>query len=145
MSSLRARFGISAALVVAVVVGLSTFLNARIVSRALEAEALDAAAAIALGVAADLGEHTTPPSTADLVDLLADYRKAVPAVASVTVTAASPPAIVATTDATPPPRALELGQQAVARSKPGTSRLYEFVPGLVIALSAFACLITPPM
>jgi signal transduction histidine kinase len=115
VSSLRARFGISAALVVAAVVGLSTFLQARIVSRAVEAEALDAAAAIALGVAADLGEHAAWPSTAELEDLLADYRKAVPAVQSMTITAASPPAIVASTEATPPARALALGGDAVAR------------------------------
>jgi two-component system, NtrC family, sensor kinase len=115
VSSLRARFSISAALVVVAVVGLSTFLQARIVSRAVEAEALDAAAAIALGVAADLGEHPAWPSEADLEDLLADYRKAVPAVQSVTITAAAPPSIVATTDATAPPRALEMGKEAVAR------------------------------
>jgi two-component system NtrC family sensor kinase len=115
VSSLRARFGISAALVVAAVVGLSTFLQARIVSRAVEAEALDSAAAIALGAAADLGEHTGWPSEADLEDLLADYRKAVPAVQSVTITSASPPAIVASTETTPPPRALALGGEAVAR------------------------------
>ncbi len=115
MSSLRARFGISAALVVAVVVGLSTFLQARIVSRAVEAEALDAAAAIALGVAADLGEHQAWPSEADLEDLLADYRKVVPAVESVTITAASPPAVVVATDEKAPAPALKLGGQAVAR------------------------------
>ena len=86
--SLRARLGVSTALVIAAVVGLSTYLQARIVARAVEAEALDAAAAIALGVSADLGEHTQAPSTAELVDLLADYRKAVPAVRSITVTAA---------------------------------------------------------
>ena len=96
-------------------VGLSTYLQARIVARAVEAEALDAAAAIALGVSADLGEHTTPPSTAELVDLLADYRKAVPAVQSITITAASPPAVVASTDAAAPARGLSLGAQAVAR------------------------------
>src|SRR5258705_12562807 len=33
----------------------------------------------------------------------------------------------------------------IGASKPGTSRLYELVPGLVMAFSAFACLITPPM
>src|SRR2546427_7600144 len=33
----------------------------------------------------------------------------------------------------------------IGASNPGTSRLYEFVPGLVMALSAFACLMTPPM
>jgi two-component system, NtrC family, sensor kinase len=113
--SLRARLGVSAALVVAVVVGLSTYLQARIVARAVEAEALDSAAAIALGVSADLGEHTAAPSTAELVDLLGDYRKAVPAVQSITVTAASPSAIVASTDPEAPPRALGLGEQAVVR------------------------------
>ena len=115
MRSLRARLGVSAALVVAVVVGLSTYLQARIVARAVEAEALDAAAAIALGVSADLGEHTTTPSAAELVDLLGDYRKAVPAVESITVTAASPGGILASSDATAPPRALSLGEQAVVR------------------------------
>ncbi|HSD26657.1 MAG TPA: histidine kinase dimerization/phospho-acceptor domain-containing protein, partial [Vicinamibacteria bacterium] len=114
MSSLRARLGVSAALVVAAVVGLSTYLQARIVARAVEAEALDAAAAIALGVSADLGEHATAPSAAELVELLADYRKAVPAVQSITVTASSPSAIVATTDTTPSPRALTLGEQAMS-------------------------------
>src|SRR3954453_505758 len=33
----------------------------------------------------------------------------------------------------------------IGASKPGTRRLYEFVPGLVIAFSAFACLMMPPM
>ena len=120
MRSLRARLGISAALVVAAVVGLSTYLQARIVARAVEAEALDAAAAIALGVSADLGEHSTTPSTAELVDLLADYRKAVPAVQSITITAVSEAAAVASTDPTPQPRALGLGAQAVAEGEPVT-------------------------
>jgi two-component system NtrC family sensor kinase len=113
--SLRARLGVSAALVVALVVGLSTYLQARIVARAVEAEALDSAAAIALGVSADLGEHARAPSAAELVDLLGDYRKAVPAVQSITVTAAFPAAIVASTDATAPPRALPIGEEAIAR------------------------------
>ena len=117
MRSLRARLGVSAAVVVAAVVGLSTYLQARIVAQAVEAEALDAAAAIALGVSADLGEHTTTPSAAELVDLLGDYRKAVPAVQSITVTTASPVAIVASTEATAPPRALSLGEQAVVRGE----------------------------
>src|SRR6478735_10738267 len=33
----------------------------------------------------------------------------------------------------------------IGASNPGTSRLYELVPGLVIALSDFACLMTPPI
>ena len=103
---------------IAAVVGLSTFLQARIVARAVEAEALDAAAAIALGVSADLGEHAKAPSTAELEDLLADYRKAVPAVRSITVTAADPPSIVAGTDPQAPPAILELGARAVALNEP---------------------------
>ncbi len=120
MTSLRARLGVSTALVIAAVVGLSTFLQARIVARAVEAEALDAAAAIALGVSADLGEHVQAPTTPELVELLADYRKAVPAVRSITVTAADPPGVVAGSDTQAPPEALRLGQQAVARGEPVT-------------------------
>ena len=33
----------------------------------------------------------------------------------------------------------------IGASKPGTSRLYELVPGLVMAFSALACLMMPPM
>src|SRR3979411_337373 len=33
----------------------------------------------------------------------------------------------------------------IGASKPGTRRLYEFVPGLVMAFNALVCLITPPM
>ena len=120
MGSLRARLGVSAALVIAAVVVLSTYLQARIVARAVEAEALDAAAAIALGVSADLSEHATTPSTDELVDLLADYRKAVPAVQSITITAAAPATVIAGTDATAPPRALSLGERAVAGGEPVT-------------------------
>ena len=103
---------------IAAVVGLSTYLQARIVAKAVEAEELDAAAAIALGVSADLGEHTQAPTTAELVDLLADYRKAVPAVRSITVTAVAPPLIVAGTDAAVPNAALGLGERAVAQGEP---------------------------
>ena len=107
---------------VAAVVGFSTYLQARIVSKAVEAEALDAAAAIALGVSADLGEHAATPTAAELGDLLADYRKAVPAVQSITVTSAAPPLVVASTEGNAPTRAIALGQRAVggrAASRPG--------------------------
>ena len=80
---------------------------------AVETEALDAAAAIALGVSADLGEQAATPSAAELTGLLGDYRKAVPAVQSITITSASPPSVVASTEAVAPPRALPLGERAV--------------------------------
>jgi signal transduction histidine kinase len=111
--SLRARLGISAALVVAVVVGLGTYLQTRIVSRAVESEALDAAEAVALGVAADLGEHAAPPSVQELADLLGDYRKAVPAVQSLALTAGG--AVLAATDDEPPARVAALGAEAARR------------------------------
>jgi two-component system NtrC family sensor kinase len=121
VSSLRARLGVSAALVIASVVGLSTYLQARIVARTVEAEALDSAAAIALGVSADLGEQATTPTTAELVALLGDYRKAVPAVRSITVTSSASGAVVASTELEPPLRALELGAAAVAGAEPVTA------------------------
>jgi signal transduction histidine kinase len=115
--SLRGRLVVSAALVVAGVVGLSTYLQSRILAQAVEAEAVDAAGAVALGLAADLGEHTALPTAAELVGLLADYRKAVPAVQSITITAGTdgPSVFVASTETPPPPRALRLGEQAVAQ------------------------------
>src|SRR6267143_2149520 len=42
-------------------------------------------------------------------------------------------------------RLRELYARLTGASKPGTSRLYEFVVGLQIAASARACLRTPPM
>ena len=117
MWSLRARLGVSAALVVAAVVGISTYLQFRIVAGAVETEALDAAAAIALGVSADLGEQAATPSAAELTGLLGDYRKAVPAVQSITITSASPPSVVASTEAVAPPRALPLGERAVLQGE----------------------------
>jgi len=111
--SLRARLGISAALVVVVVVGLGTYLQTQIVSRAVEAEALDAAEAVALGVAADLGEHASPPTVQELAELLGDYRKAVPAVQSLAVTASA--SVVASTEADPPARVAALGAEAERR------------------------------
>lgn len=114
--SLRGRLVVSAALVVAAVVGASTYLQSRIVARAVEAEAVDAAAAVALGLSADLGEHPAPPTADELVGLLADYRKAVPAVQSFTITAGNGPTVfLASTEAPPPPRALRLGEQAIAQ------------------------------
>ncbi len=128
MASLQARLGISAAVVVALVVGLSTYLQARIVFRAVETEALDAAAAVALGIAADLGEHTKAPSASELVDLLGDYRKAVPAVQSITVTTGlgATGVAVASSEAPPPAQALRLAEQAV-----GQRELVTFADGPV--------------
>jgi two-component system NtrC family sensor kinase len=122
VKSLRARLGISAALVVALVVSLSTYMQSRIVSRAVEAESLDAAEAVALGVAADLGEHTTTPTAAELADLLADYRKAVPAVHSLTITAGPTGAtsVLASTEAAPPARIRVLAEEAVSRREIAT-------------------------
>ncbi len=132
MQSLRARLGVSAVLVVAVVVSLSTYLQTRIVSGAVEAEALDSAEAVALGVAADLGEHAAPPSAAELADLLGDYRKAVPAVQSLAVTSGG--AVLAATEASPPPRVGALGAEAAR-----TREIVTFADGpLALHLAAVA-------
>jgi signal transduction histidine kinase len=83
--SLRTRLSLSAALAIAVVVGGTSYLQDRITARAVEGEALDAAAATALGIAADLTEREAVPTAAELEDMFGQYVNAVPAVRAVTV------------------------------------------------------------
>ncbi len=118
MASLRSRLGLSAALVVAAVVSLTTFVLMRLVGHTLETEALDAAAAIALGVSADLADQPEAPSTAELDELLTDYRKAVPAVRSITVVIPNDDGLLVSTELPPPARAAQLGRLALAQAGP---------------------------
>ena len=116
--SLRARLVVSAALVIAAVVGLSTYLQSRIVARRGRGRGGRCGRrcrprALRRPRRAHRAAHRRPSWSS----LLADYRKAVPAVQSITITAGAPgPTIaVASTDAPPPPRALRLGEQAIAQ------------------------------
>ena len=111
--SLRARLGLSVALVVASVVGVATLLENRIVVGVVETEAMDAAAATALGIAGELGERPTSPSEADLDAMLFDFTRAEPALKSLTVTRVGEgegPAVVTTDDAPSPEAVAQAGQ-----------------------------------
>ncbi len=112
--SLRARLGLSAALVVAVVVFVATLIENQIVLNAVEAEAKDAAAATALGIAGELSERPAFPTGTDLDTMLFDFTRAEPALRSITVTGApggeGPPVI--TTDEAPASEALALSATA---------------------------------
>jgi two-component system NtrC family sensor kinase len=112
--SLRARLGLSVALVVAAVVGVATWLENRIVVGAVETEAMDAAAATALGIAGELSERGTFPAEADLDAMLFDFTRAEPALRSLTVTRDGDPggAAVVTTDDDPSPEAVAQAQRA---------------------------------
>jgi two-component system, NtrC family, sensor kinase len=106
--SLRARLGLSVALVVAAVVGVATLLENRIVVGVVETEAMDAAAATALGIAGELSERPNSPTEADLDAMLFDFTRAEPALRSLTVTRdgeGEGPAVV-TTDDVPSPEAV---------------------------------------
>jgi two-component system, NtrC family, sensor kinase len=113
--TLRARLGLSAALVVATVVGATTFLENRILVGVVENDALDAASATALGVAAELIERQGIPTTPDLEEILGDFTRAVPALQSLTVVRAAGeegPAVVST-DVNPSADALALAHRAI--------------------------------
>lgn len=130
--SLRARLLWSAALSTAVVVGGTTYLQKRIVERTVESEALDAARATALGVAADLTERDALPSPAELDDLLAEFTKAVPALRALTVirVEGGSAAIDTSTEGSPLPGVLHLAREATRQRElvvspewPGPARL----------------------
>src|SRR4029450_3887471 len=153
--SLRARLGLSAALVVALVVGTTTLLKDRYVMSAIEGgggggglvavvrdgcvmsaieeEAREASAATAMGVAGELGERGGFPDEADVDALLSGFTRAAPALQSLTVTrAGGAPDSVLSTDESPAPEALALAAQAVAdgrvvASPPGA--LLDYVAG----------------
>jgi signal transduction histidine kinase len=84
--SLRARLLVMWALSAALVVGGTTFVQRHIIVAAVEDEAVEAAGATALGVAAELTEREGLPAAADLDDLLADFQRMVPPVRGLTIT-----------------------------------------------------------
>ena len=123
--SLRARLGLSVALVVAVVVGVATLLENRIVVGVVETEAMDAAAATALGIAGELSERPSFPSEADLDAMLFDFTRAEPALRSLTVTREGDtggPEVV-TTDDSPSPEAVAQARRAFREGKRVSSGL----------------------
>jgi signal transduction histidine kinase len=121
--SLRARLGLSAAFVVAVVVGVATLIENRIVLSAIEAEAKDAAAATALGIAGELSERPASPTGTDLDTMLFDFTRVEPALRSITVTgvAGENGPTVITTDEAPAPEALALSDRALRERRPASS------------------------
>ncbi|HEY3121007.1 MAG TPA: ATP-binding protein [Vicinamibacteria bacterium] len=128
--SLRARLLLLAALSTAVVVGGTTYLLESIVEKAVEDEAVEAAAASALGVAAELTEREELPTQSALDDILADFMRAVPALRGLTVVRADGDAVTvhASTDARPPIGVRTLSRQAIERREPVVS---DPLPGLL--------------
>jgi len=114
-STLRARLFWLAALAAAVFVGGATFLQNRITWRAFEREALDAAGATALGVAAELLERE--PTPAELDSMLEQFRQAVPTLRAVTVVRATADGttVDSSTEARPRAEVGPLAGEAIAR------------------------------
>ena len=113
---LRARLLVMWALSAALVVGGATYVQRRIIVAAVEDEAVEAAGATALGVAAELTEREGLPSAAELDDLLADFQRMVPAVRGLTLTRIEPggAVVVATTTERQAPAGVSaLSRQAI--------------------------------
>jgi two-component system, NtrC family, sensor kinase len=128
--SLRARLLLLAALSTAVVVGGTNYLLERIIEKAVEDEAVEAAAAAALGVGAELTERDELPSQAALDEILADFTRAVPALRGLTVLRADggDVDVYASTDARAPAGVRRLSREAITRREPVVSDL---LPGPV--------------
>ncbi|HEV8253424.1 MAG TPA: ATP-binding protein [Vicinamibacteria bacterium] len=128
--SLRARLLLLAALSTAVVVGGTTYLLERIIEKAVENEAVEAAAASALGVAAELTEREGLPSQAGLDEILADFTRAVPALRGLTVVRADAEgvAVHASTDSRAPMGVRRLSREAIDKREPVVS---DPLPGLI--------------
>jgi signal transduction histidine kinase len=110
--SLRARLGLAAAAVVAGVVGVTAALENRIVGGAVEAEAMEAAAATATGVAGELAERGAFPDDESLDAMLSEFTRAEPALESLTITRAGAEGVLVTTADAPPAEALALAARA---------------------------------
>ena len=125
---LRARLLVMWALSAALVVGGATYVQRRIIVAAVEDEAVEAAGATALGVAAELTEREGLPSAAELDDLLADFQRMVPAVRGLTLTRIEPggAVVVATTTERQAPAGVSaLSRQAIQSRDRAVSDLVE--------------------
>jgi signal transduction histidine kinase len=128
--SLRTRLLLLAALSTAAVVGGTTYLLERIIEKAVEDEAVEAAAASALGVAAELTEREGLPSQAGLDEILADFTRAVPALRGLTVVRSdgAEVAVHASTDPRAPIGVRRLSRAAIGKREPVVS---DPLPGLL--------------
>jgi two-component system NtrC family sensor kinase len=115
--SLRARLVWLAALSAAAIVLGTTYLETGVIERTVESEALDAASATALGVAADLTERDALPTPGELEDLRIDFTRAVPTLRALTVVKVdgARAAIDSSTEAQPHRQVLHLALQATSR------------------------------
>jgi two-component system NtrC family sensor kinase len=116
--SLRVRLLMMVALSAAIAVGGTTYVQRRTIVNAVDEEAVDAAGAAALGVAAELTERGGLPTASELDDMLADFQRMVPAVRALTVTqvdAGGEVIVAATTEAATPDGVRALSSQALAR------------------------------
>lgn len=83
--ALRVRFLVFVVLAVTLVAVTVEEVGARFTGNALEEEALAAAGAAALGVAADLADQSSLPTTPELEQLLVNYQQLVPTLRSLSV------------------------------------------------------------
>ena len=113
--SLRARLLWAGALAAALIIGAGSLVEKGLIDRAVERQALDAAGATALGVAADITERDDLPTPNDLEDLRVEFAKAEPSVRALTITQSDgdQQSVVSSTDPRPPHGARALAQRAV--------------------------------
>jgi two-component system, NtrC family, sensor kinase len=115
--SLRTRLTLFIALAIAVVIGVTTYVQSRVVERTLEAELVDAARLTVFAVADDLRLRSGPYNADEVRAALQEFIEAMPELGSISVITieAGTPALFASTSSSERADALEIGQRAITR------------------------------
>jgi len=113
--SLRTRLALLLALAIALVVGVTTYLQSRVFERTVEQELTDAARLTALAVADDLELRAGPLTATELEGTLRQLVETLPELGSITVVMLEDgkPVVYASTATAPPASALSAGERAI--------------------------------
>ncbi len=127
LQSVNVRLGLLVALVVTLVVGVSSYLEIRVFEASMLEDLLDTAAKTAQAVADDVELRADPLDVDDLADGLREFIDAVPSIRAISVIVLenNQPVVLASTSTAPGSETLTLGQQAIRqateRNEPATA------------------------
>ncbi|HSK11132.1 MAG TPA: ATP-binding protein [Vicinamibacterales bacterium] len=118
LEPLRVRFALLVTLIVAVVVGASSYLQVRVFESAISADLEDTAIKIAVAVADDVEVRSEPLNHGALAESLREFYEAVPSLRAISVVRLEngEPIVLVSTAAQERPEVLGLAQAAIRRS-----------------------------
>ncbi len=119
LQSVNVRLGLLVALVVALVVSVSTYLEIRVFEASMLADLVDTASKTAQAVADDVELRPDPLDVEDLADGLREFIDAVPSIRAISVVVMENgnPTVLASTSTVPGRETLSLAQQAIKQAE----------------------------